>query len=159
MGSVQRLDNGNTLIGYGLTSNPAIIEVRPDGTKTWELDFSPPSISYRAFRFPWNPSTASVHNAATATGFGLSGNYPNPFGPGISGASWTNVNYSLAESGPVTLSVYDITGREVKRVVNSVQTSGSHRAIVNGAGLASGSYTIRLVSGSHSDSRTLLFIR
>jgi hypothetical protein len=159
MGSVERLDNGNTLIGYGLTSNPAIIEVRPDGTKAWELDFSPPSISYRAFRFPWNPATASIHTASTATSFGLSGNYPNPFGPGVSGASWTNVNYTLAESGLVTLSVYDITGREVSRVVNSIQAPGTHHAIINAAGLASGSYTVRLVSGSHSDSRTILFVR
>jgi hypothetical protein len=55
MGYVQRLDNGNTLIGWG-TSNPTVTEVRPDGSKALELTLPSGIYSYRAFRFPWKES-------------------------------------------------------------------------------------------------------
>jgi hypothetical protein len=51
-GYTQRLDDGNTLIGWGL-SNPTLTEVRPDGTKALELNLPIGSYSYRAFRFAW----------------------------------------------------------------------------------------------------------
>jgi hypothetical protein len=56
-GSVQRLDNGNTVIGWGGSSgqpSPAFTEVNQNGEKVYELSFVPPDIeSYRAFRFPF----------------------------------------------------------------------------------------------------------
>lgn len=53
MGNAQRLPNGNTLIGWGGSSDPAVIEAKPDGTKAFELSFTPGVVSYRTFRFPW----------------------------------------------------------------------------------------------------------
>jgi hypothetical protein len=50
-GSVQRLDNGNTFIGWGFSSNPAATEVMPDGTKVFEMAFPAGITSYRAFKF------------------------------------------------------------------------------------------------------------
>ena len=50
-GSVQRLANGNTFIGWGQISNPAATEVAPDGTKVLELALPPGMFSYRAFKF------------------------------------------------------------------------------------------------------------
>lgn len=52
MGNAQRVSNGNTIIGWG-SSRPNLTEVRPDGTKAFELTFDAPLVSYRAFRFPW----------------------------------------------------------------------------------------------------------
>jgi hypothetical protein len=54
MGSVQRLPNGNFVIGWGGLSNPNVTEVKPDGTKVFELGFDTPYVNYRAFRFPWH---------------------------------------------------------------------------------------------------------
>jgi hypothetical protein len=51
MGSVQRLANGNTFIGWGALSNPAATEVASDGTKVLELALPPGMVSYRAFKF------------------------------------------------------------------------------------------------------------
>jgi len=51
MGSVQRLENGNTVIGWG-AGDVAVTEVRPDGTKAFELLLPEGICSYRAFRFP-----------------------------------------------------------------------------------------------------------
>jgi len=52
MGSVQRLPNGNTLIGWGAT-NPTLTEVRPDGSKALELTLPYNIFSYRSFKLPW----------------------------------------------------------------------------------------------------------
>lgn len=50
MGYVQRLENGNTLIGWGATS-PSITEVSPSGEKVFELSLPKNVFSYRAYRF------------------------------------------------------------------------------------------------------------
>ena len=52
MGNVQRLPNGNTLIGYG-AGNPTVVEVRPDGSKAYEMTLPYNMFSYRAYRYPW----------------------------------------------------------------------------------------------------------
>jgi Arylsulfotransferase (ASST) len=59
MGSVQRLPNGNTIIGWGST-NPTATEVTPGGEKVAELNFPTGTFSYRAFRFEWPPRLAAA---------------------------------------------------------------------------------------------------
>lgn len=55
-GSAQRLDNGNTLIGWGsagLTGKPSVTEVTPDKQVVFELTLSPNTLSYRALKYPF----------------------------------------------------------------------------------------------------------
>jgi hypothetical protein len=54
MGNVQLLPNGNYMIGWGGSSSPNATEVKPDGTKVFELGFDAPYVNYRSFRFPWH---------------------------------------------------------------------------------------------------------
>jgi hypothetical protein len=56
MSNVQRLPNGNSMIGWG--NQPKLTEVQNNGTVALELALG--SFSYRAFRFPWSglPSAA-----------------------------------------------------------------------------------------------------
>lgn len=70
-GSVQRLPNGNTLIGWGGFggTNPAVpsaTEVKPDGTKVYEISTPLLDGSYRIVKYPWKtnlfvPLTDSVN--------------------------------------------------------------------------------------------------
>ncbi len=57
-GYVQRLANGNTLIGWGATT-PTMTEVAPDGSIVSELTFDPGIATYRVFRFEWPPVKAA----------------------------------------------------------------------------------------------------
>ena len=81
--------------------------------------------------------TASVPSA-----FALHPNYPNPFNPS------TRLSYDLAAAGSVTLTVYDLLGREVRRLVNGRQSAGRHTAEWDGGGVSSktssGVYIARL---------------
>ena len=83
----------------------------------------------------------SVENELDAPeSFKLQQNYPNPFNP------TTNINYTVSSAGPVTLKVYDLTGREVATLVNSPLTAGDYTATFNATGLSSGVYIYALES-------------
>jgi hypothetical protein len=58
LGNVQRLPNGNTLINWAVANAPKLTEVRPDGTKAFEMDFVNSYECYRTFRFQWKGKAA-----------------------------------------------------------------------------------------------------
>ena len=70
--------------------------------------------------------------------FELLQNYPNPFNP------MTKIEYWIADFGFVTLTVYDVLGREVATLVNRVEQPGRYRVDYNGSKLAGGVYLYRL---------------
>ena len=71
--------------------------------------------------------------------FKLSQNYPNPFNP------VTRINYDLPKDSKVKIVIYDILGREVKRLVNNeLKTAGSYIVDFNASNYASGVYFYRI---------------
>jgi hypothetical protein len=80
-------------------------------------------------------------------------NYPNPFNPS------TMLAFELGRTGPVTVSVMDMLGREVARPVDGVVAAGSHRVPFEGRGLASGTYYVRLRSDEVVTVRPITLIR
>jgi len=67
--------------------------------------------------------------------------FPNPF------SNTTTFTYTLKENQKVNLSIYDITGRMVKQLVNENQSQGEHALSFNAAGLQAGIYYYRLEAG------------
>ena len=62
-GSVQRLANGNTLIGWGqasLASKVMCTEVHPDNSIALEFSFPSGQYSFRALKFPWASGTLAA---------------------------------------------------------------------------------------------------
>lgn len=80
----------------------------------------------------------------------LSGPYPNPF------TRTTVIPYFLPEPQPVTLTVYDLLGREVARLADAPQAPGAHEVLFDATGLAAGTYLCRLQAGSRTITRTLV---
>ena len=85
--------------------------------------------------------------------FDLLQNYPNPFNPN------TVISYSLKKADNVKLSVYDILGREVAVLVNSIQTAGLHQVVFSGTHLSSGVYFYRLESAGTSMIKKMLLLK
>jgi len=88
----------------------------------------------------------------------LAQNAPNPFGPR------TTIAYSVAETGPVEVGVYDAAGRLVRCLVAGVVRAGSHTATwdgldTDGQRVASGVYLCRLVGGGREVVRTIVLLR
>ncbi|MFC1619997.1 T9SS type A sorting domain-containing protein [Candidatus Neomarinimicrobiota bacterium] len=80
-------------------------------------------------------------------------NYPNPFNPA------TTIRYELPHVGPVTLSIYDILGREVARLVDGYVESGYHEVDWNGRQAASGIYIARLVTPEYTKCIKMLLLK
>jgi hypothetical protein len=85
--------------------------------------------------------------------FSLSQNYPNPFNP------TTTISYSLAESGFVTLKVYNMLGNEIQTLVSQEKPAGSFRVTFNAARLSSGVYFYKLQSGNFSMVKKLAIVK
>lgn len=70
--------------------------------------------------------------------FNVSQNYPNPFNPS------TKIDFDLPDNGNVSICVYDITGREVNRILNEERKAGYYSTVFDAANLASGAYFYRV---------------
>ncbi|MCX6601565.1 MAG: carboxypeptidase regulatory-like domain-containing protein [bacterium] len=79
--------------------------------------------------------------------------YPNPFN------AVTRLAYSLPRAAHVRLTVFDVTGREVRTLVDDRREGGYHEVFFDGAGLPSGLYLVRMESGSYSAVRKLLLLK
>lgn len=85
--------------------------------------------------------------------YSLSQNYPNPFNP------VTKISFAVAVAGQVTLKVYDMTGREVKTLVNETKAPGFYSIDFNGSNLSSGIYLYRLTTKDFSDTKKMALIK
>jgi hypothetical protein len=85
--------------------------------------------------------------------FELHQNYPNPFNP------TTQIEYLLKKTSPIILKIYDISGSEIKTLVNQNQTAGKYSISFNASNLSSGIYIYMLQAGQFSQSRKMLLLR
>lgn len=83
---------------------------------------------------------------------------PNPF------RSMTTVVYDVPEGGPVSLDVYSVEGRFVRRLVSEVQSSGTYELLWDGSDasdvrLPAGWYFMRLTSTGTTQTSPVLLLR
>ncbi|MFN0149353.1 MAG: FlgD immunoglobulin-like domain containing protein [bacterium] len=83
---------------------------------------------------------------------------PNPFG------TVARVRYSIPESSPVDLRVYDASGRVVRTLLRGTASVGSHEAIWDGsddagARMESGVYFLRLSTNEESQTSRVVLVR
>ncbi len=79
--------------------------------------------------------------------------YPNPFN------AQTTISYSLAKSGPVTLTIYNILGQKVAVLFDGAQTAGEHSLVWDAQNQPSGVYFYRLQGGNFSKSSQMVLLR
>ena len=88
----------------------------------------------------------------------LLNNYPNPFNPE------TTIRFTLKETAPAKLYVYNIKGQLVKKLVDKVLPSGMHQIVWNGkdnnnCNVASGMYFYRLESANYTCVKKMLLLK
>jgi len=116
--------------------------------------------------FSINVLLASVPNAIGVTPngteiperFEMSQNYPNPFNP------TTKIDFAVPRNSHVSIKIYDITGREIKSLVNQKMTPGRYSVDWtgvdnNGQRIASGVYLYRFVAGGNVIVKKMVMIK
>jgi choice-of-anchor B domain-containing protein len=100
-----------------------------------------------------NPVGTSNGSEASLPSFALQQNYPNPFNPR------TKLQFTIGNTQPIILKVYDVGGREVATLVNAVLQAGVYEQTFDASGLASGVYLCRLAGNGYVETRKMLLAR
>ena len=90
--------------------------------------------------------------------FALHANHPNPFNAA------TIIPFELAEAGPAELTVVNLLGQEVRRLVQGNRRAGPQRVRWDGRDeegqpAATGVYLLRLQAGDRERTRRMLLLR
>ncbi len=122
---------------YG-DAKPRGIDFSADGSVAYVTMFD--AGAYSAQKFDKGEGTISNENEIKElpSGYALEQNYPNPFNP------TTNINFTVNNTGLVSIKVYDMTGREVATLANGRFAAGTHTATFDASNLASGVYLYSL---------------
>jgi photosystem II stability/assembly factor-like uncharacterized protein len=157
--------NGEIFLGTNSTDGrTGGISVSRDTGRTWQdisSGLAKDTINVLAFNsngalfaatyngvFKFNP-TGGVNNIGNdvASSLTLAQNSPNPVSVS------TTIHFTVPESGPVSLKVFDVTGREMATVASGFYSLGTYNVSLAADNLPNGAYYYRLESGGQSASR------
>lgn len=80
-------------------------------------------------------------------------NYPNPFNP------TTRIEFEIPQKEHVKLTIYDILGREVMKLIDGEFNAGRYSVDVNMSGYPSGVYFYRLEAGKFTSVKKMMLIK
>ncbi|GMQ80859.1 MAG: hypothetical protein BMS9Abin05_0288 [Rhodothermia bacterium] len=100
-----------------------------------------------------SPTGVNIDHPSIPLSITLNQNYPNPFNPA------TTISFSLKRSMPVVLDVYDVSGRLVSHLIDSVLPSGNHDIRFEAGQLPSGLYMYQLRADGRSLSKSMTLLR
>ncbi len=116
-------------------------------------DILPPYFGYLMEEKKWDSIPTAIENRTQIPEkIVLSQNWPNPFNP------TTTIQYYLKTNSPVYLSIFDISGKEIVKLVNEIQSAGEHSIKLDASGWASGIYYYKLKAGSFNQSKKMLLL-
>ena len=87
--------------------------------------------------------------------FKLFQNYPNPFNPS------TTINYHVSQNNSlIELTVYDLTGKEIRKLVDKKQSIGIYQINFSAENLSSGIYFYKLnINGKILDTKKMILVK
>ena len=87
------------------------------------------------------------------TGVALLPNYPNPFNP------TTMIQFTIVNRQWISLTVFDVLGREIATLVNEERQPGTYLVKFDGSRVASGVYLYRLIAGDVTQTRRMMVLK
>ncbi len=132
------------------TAGGTNVAASPDGSRFYVTDSY--SGTVRVYK-ETGATGVEATEASIPSYFQLLQNYPNPFNP------TTAITYDIAKPSHVTLTVYDILGRQVVTLVNAAKSPGHYQVTFDGARLPSGVYFYRLQAGNYSATKKLMLVK
>lgn len=83
----------------------------------------------------------------------LHNNYPNPFNPS------TSIKFDIPKAGLVLIVIYDMTGKEIARLVNENLNAGKYETTFNASNISSGVYFYKLLSEGYTDTKKMILVK
>lgn len=99
------------------------------------------------------PPILYVENDENPMFFELAQNYPNPFNPN------TTIKYQIPEQAFVVITVFDILGNTVEKLVDEEKTTGSYNVEFDGSKLSSGIYYYQISTEKFHQTRKMVLIK
>ncbi|MHB1688668.1 MAG: T9SS type A sorting domain-containing protein [Ignavibacteriaceae bacterium] len=144
----------NIFLAGDVNERPRGIAFSPDGKDAYVACFG--SSTYPPVEKFFNNSHVTAvekENSQIVSNYSLSQNYPNPFNP------TTEISYSVAKAGFVTLKVYDLLGRLVTTLVNESKSTGNYTVRFDASKLASGTYIYQMNAGGVLISKKMILLK
>jgi len=85
--------------------------------------------------------------------FSVAQNSPNPFNP------TTTINFSLAQSGDVTVDVFNVAGQKIDTLVRGFMDAGSHSVVWDASGFSAGVYFYTVKSGGYTKTMKMTLLK
>jgi photosystem II stability/assembly factor-like uncharacterized protein len=98
-------------------------------------------------------TSLNIASSEIPESFQLHQNFPNPFN------METKIGFQIPESGSVSLKIYDVTGREITKIVNEKLQAGEYEFLFNADKLAGGVYFYRLELLEHSSTKKFVLLK
>ena len=123
-----------------------------------DVDQAPDTVRTVNFNYSIIAGVGDESGDGLPTTFELAQNYPNPFNPA------TSISFSLPRESHVTLTVYNLLGREVVTLVDGDRAAGIYTVKwdgtdARGASCASGVYFYKLTSSDYVNTKKMLFLK
>ena len=164
--------SGNNFMGYSVSNNSG--NYRIDKLQNGNYEIIVDLIGYRSSRCIQQVNGLSIDDLnfilqsyligvdppgnPVPENFWLGQNYPNPFNP------TTTIRFSIppfeGSSGRiVTVTIYDILGREVATLVNEQLKPGTYEVEWDGREFSSGIYFYKLISGNYLETKKMVLLK
>lgn len=105
-------------------------------------------------------NTSAVGDGFAAQDFMLFQNYPNPFNPA------TKIKFNLPAQEHVTITIYDMLGREITTLLNNITDAGTHSILFDASDLSagrqslpSGIYFYKITAGRFSNMKKMMLMK
>ncbi len=113
-----------------------------------------PFFNVKRLEYTWDTQPVGiVSDPEVPSGYSLGHAYPNPFNP------QTVIPYTMPETSQVTITLHDLLGRSVAVLYDGKQVAGTHKAVIDGAGLASGRYIVRMSTGTFTATQSVTLVK
>jgi hypothetical protein len=143
-------DNGTswTPVNTGLANGAYILKLAVSGTYLFGNEGG------LVYKRPLSEMITDIEDIEQLpTEFSLAQNYPNPFNPS------TKLSYNIAQSGLVTLKIFDLLGNEIATLVNEIKPVGTYELNWNATNHPSGVYFYKLQAGSFVQTRKMILLK
>ena len=116
------------------------------------------SYSYRLKQIDFNGNFEYFNlsndvNVGIPSEFNISQNYPNPFNP------TTKIDFELPNDANVNITLYNLAGKEVLKVVNESRIAGYHTVQINASALSSGVYFYNITAGDFVQTKKMTVLK